>query len=89
MQYFDIRKGEDLTLSLKLKHASVCLGDKRKQLTVSSAQYRFVAIIPVGPRFNHPQTYKPFSINDGSPEVSLRTRPLTFGTTPRRDAMQW
>ena len=29
--------------------------------TVSSAQCRFVATIPVGPLFNHPTTYSPVS----------------------------
>lgn len=60
-----------------------------RQLTVSSAQYRFVAIIPVGPRFNHPHTYKPFSRGVESPEASARTRPPMFGTTPAKEAMRW
>lgn len=41
-------------------------------------------MIPVGPLFNHPHTYKPFSSSIGSPDVSLRTRPLIFGTTPAK-----
>lgn len=39
-------------------------------------------MIPVGPLFNHPHTYKPFSRTGGSLDVSLKTRPLMFGTTP-------
>nr|GMD18137.1 hypothetical protein Iba_chr07dCG10390 [Ipomoea batatas] len=39
-------------------------------------------MIPVGPLFNQPQTYKPFSTSVRSPEESLRTRPLMFGTMP-------
>lgn len=42
-------------------------------------------MIPVGPLFNHPHTYKPFSSRVRSPDVSLRTRPLSFGTTPAKD----
>lgn len=57
-------------------------------LTVSSAQQRFVAIIPVGPLFNHPHTYKPSS-RVGSPDVSRRTRPLMLGTTPGYKAIIW
>lgn len=51
--------------------------------TVSSAQYRFVATIPVGPLFSQPHTYKPSSRTAVS-EVSLNTRPLSFGTIPER-----
>lgn len=57
--------------------------DKQEIHTVSSAQYRFVAIIPVGPLFSQPHTYKPFSGTRGS-EGSLNTRPLSFGTIPER-----
>lgn len=39
-------------------------------------------MIPVGPLFNHPQTYNPLSRYAGSPEVSLKTLPLILGTTP-------
>lgn len=57
--------------------------EKQNTHTVSSAQYRFVAIIPVGPLFSQPHTYKPSSRTAGS-EMSLNTRPLSFGTIPER-----
>jgi len=50
--------------------------------TVSSAQWRFVATIPVGPLFNHPTTYRPLSTVAVSDSM-LRTLPLKFGTTPK------
>ena len=50
--------------------------------TVSSAQCRFVATIPVGPLFNHPTTYSPVSTVAVSDSL-LMTRPLKFGTTPK------
>jgi len=61
----------------------ICMIEKNKIHTVSSAQYRFVAIMPVGPLFSQPQTYKPFSGTLGS-EGSLNTLPLSFGTIPER-----
>lgn len=55
--------------------------EKKESHTVSSAQYRFVATIPVGPLFSQPHTYKPSSRTAVS-EVSCNTRPLSFGTIP-------
>lgn len=45
-------------------------------------------MIPVGPLFNHPHTYKPFSRTGGSLDVSLKTRPFMFGTTPGKEIHQ-
>mmetsp|Transcript_13597 Transcript_13597/g.57578 ORF Transcript_13597/g.57578 Transcript_13597/m.57578 type:complete len:312 (-) Transcript_13597:405-1340(-) len=50
--------------------------------TVSSAQCRFVPIIPLGPRLSHPATYTPVTCV-GYPPIFSMTRPATFGTTPR------
>jgi len=61
----------------------ICMIDKQEIHTVSSAQCRFVATIPVGPLFSQPHTYKPFSGTRGS-EGSLNTLPLSFGTIPER-----
>jgi hypothetical protein len=57
--------------------------NRKETHTVSSAQYRFVATIPVGPLFSQPHTYKPSSRAVVS-EVSLNTRPSSFGTIPER-----
>lgn len=55
---------------------------RTKEPTVSSAQWRFVATIPVGPLFNQPTTYSPVSTVAVSDSL-LRTLPLKFGTTPK------
>jgi hypothetical protein len=55
--------------------------EEQKIHTVSSAQWRFVATIPVGPLFNHPTTYSPGSTSAVSDSL-LRILPLKFGTTP-------
>lgn len=39
-------------------------------------------MIPVGPLFNHPQTYNPVSYCGKSVDESAKTRPPTFGTIP-------
>lgn len=45
-------------------------------------------MIPVGPLFNHPHTYKPFSTTASSLFLLLKTLPLALGTTPAKEIHQ-